>query len=158
MSSKKAKKHSIEPEVLTRAMDFAIKVSEILQKDNRYDVEAYNFVLSALDYTLSRLKEKRHVSGVELLEGIREYGMKLYGPMTKTVFEHWGVKTTEDFGEIVFNMIEVGLLYKRPEDTKEEFKSVYDFKVAFEDPYCRSLRPRIKSFFKKQRKNSQHLN
>jgi len=155
MGSKKSKKHSIDPEVLTRAMNFAIRASEILQKDNRYDVEAYNFVLSALDYTLVRLKERRHVSGVELLEGIREYGMKLYGPMTKTVFEHWGVKTTEDFGEIVFNMIDVGLLCKRPEDSKEEFRSVYDFKVAFEEPYCRSLRPRVRSSLKKQKKNFQ---
>lgn len=138
-----SRKDDIAAKIVSDAMDFAVKVTKIMEKDSRYDVEAYSFMMASLHYTLSKLKEHRHISGRELLEGIRKYGLRQYGPMTRTVFEHWGIKDTSDFGEVVFNLVEVGLMKGRPEDTKEEFRDVYDFESAFERPYRRSVAPRI---------------
>lgn len=138
-----SKKDDITAKIVSDAMDFAIKVTKVMEKDSRYNAEAYSFIMAALHYTLSKLKEHRHISGRELLEGIREYGLREYGPMTRTVFEHWGIKDTADFGEIVFNLVEVGLMKRRPEDTKEEFRDVYDFVTAFDRPYRKSVTPRI---------------
>ena len=111
---------------------------ELLQKLEKleglfgaYAPEAYSFVLRALDFTVAKLLKARHVSGKELLGGIREYGIKEFGPMALSVFEHWGVRSTLDFGQIVFNLVESGLLRKRDEDVIDDFKSVYDFKDAF---------------------------
>jgi uncharacterized repeat protein (TIGR04138 family) len=116
-------------------INFPEVVEEIVTKDPRYKVEAYDFVMSALNYTQSKLDKPRHVSGRELLEGIREYGLELFGLMTLTVFENWGVKRTEDFGNIVFNMLDAGLLSKTDEDSIEDFKDGYDFKEAFDKGY-----------------------
>jgi len=116
-------------------INFPEVVEEIVTKDPRYKVEAYDFVMSALNYTQSKLDKPRHVSGRELLEGIREYGLELFGLMTLTVFENWGVKRTEDFGNIVFNMLDAGLLSKTDEDSIEDFKDGYDFKEAFDKDY-----------------------
>ena len=129
--------------IVEGAIDFGVKIMQVLKKDSRYDVEAYSFVMTALQYTLKELDEHRHISGKELLYGIRKYAIKQYGPMARTVLEYWGIKETMDFGEIVFNLIEIGLLRKRPEDTKEEFRGVYDFKNAFDNPYRRSFSPKI---------------
>lgn len=113
-------------------MDFYKKIEEIVEKDKRYRVDAYEFVMQALWFTQKELKRKGHVTGKELLEGIREFGLQEYGPMTRTVFQHWGVRTTEDFGEVVFNMVENGLLGKTDKDSREDFKNVYDFDEAFD--------------------------
>jgi uncharacterized repeat protein (TIGR04138 family) len=120
---------------MTNKNNFLEVVEEIVTKDPRYKVEAYDFVMSALNYTQSKLDKPRHVSGRELLEGIREYGLELFGLMTLTVFENWGVRRTEDFGNIVFNMLEAGLLSKTDEDSIEDFKAGYDFKEAFDKDY-----------------------
>jgi uncharacterized repeat protein (TIGR04138 family) len=79
--------------------------------------------------------EKGHVSGQELLSGIREFALRQFGPMALTVLEEWGVKRCEDFGEIVFNMIESGLLAKTAEDSRDDFKGGYDFMEAFREPF-----------------------
>jgi len=107
----------------------------ILQKDSRYKLEAYFFVLAALDYTRKDTGKPKHITGKELLEGIRKLGLEQYGIMTKTVFESWGVKTTNDFGQIVFNMVTTGLLGKTEEDKVEDFDNVYDFTEVFEKNY-----------------------
>ena len=107
-------------------------MTKILTKDERYKPDAYEFVMQSLWFTQKGLKKKGHVTGGELLTGIREFALEQYGPMAKVVFEHWGVKTTEDFGEIVFNMVENGLMGKTDEDTKEDFKGAYDFDEAFD--------------------------
>ena len=112
----------------------------VVEHDPRYDVEAYLFVREALDYTVKELKkpesgEDRHVSGQELSEGIRRYALSQFGPMALTVLNSWGVKRTDDFGEIVFNLIEVGELGMREEDRREDFSSVYDFDIAFKVPF-----------------------
>lgn len=98
-----------------------------------YDAEAYTFVLAAVEYCQKKMKEKRHISGRELLLGIRDYGIHEYGPMTKEVFEHWGIRKTDDFGTIVFKLIDVGLLSKSDSDSINDFKDVYDFRDVFKD-------------------------
>jgi uncharacterized repeat protein (TIGR04138 family) len=77
----------------------------------------------------------RHVSGQELLGGIRDYALAQFGPMTQMVFEEWGIKRCEDFGEIVFNMVEIGLLGKTEKDSREDFANGYDFDDAFRKPF-----------------------
>lgn len=113
-------------------IDFSKAIERIVEADNRYKVEAYRFVMEALGFTLSKLEKRRHVSGQELLEGIKEFGLRQFGPMTRTVFEEWGIRRTEDFGEIVFNMVEAGLMGKTDTDSKDDFKNGYDFKEAFD--------------------------
>lgn len=112
----------------------------ILAKDSRYQRDAYLFVRDALDYTQKNLRrvnkgELRHVSGQELLTGIRRYALSQFGPMTITVFEEWGIRQCEDFGEIVFNMVDIGLLGKTTQDRREDFADGYDFVAAFKHPF-----------------------
>jgi uncharacterized repeat protein (TIGR04138 family) len=120
---------------MERESDFYERVEKIAEKDPRYKVAAYAFVMLALNYTLSKLEKARHVSGKELLEGIREFALEQYGPMTKTVFDYWGVHTTRDFGEIVFNLVEHKLLGKTDEDKIEDFSDIYDFEEEFVKKY-----------------------
>ncbi len=112
----------------------------IIAKDARYDAEAYLFVKDALDHTQKlalkdNLGQVHHVTGKELLEGIRDYALTQFGPMTQMVFAEWGVQRCEDFGEIVFNMVEIGLLRKTKQDSREDFKNGYDFYTAFRKPF-----------------------
>src|SRR4029078_8544933 len=107
-------------------------LEQILAKDPRYARDAYLFVREALDYTQKAIiKENRgqlrHVSGQELLGGIREFALSQFGPMTLTVLEEWRVRNCEDFGEIVFTMVEAGLLAKTDTDTREDFQDGYNF-------------------------------
>ncbi len=115
-------------------------IEHILQQDSRYHREAYLFVREALDYTQKNVVRSgkegiRHVRGQELLDGIRSYGLQVYGPMTMMVFGEWGIESCEDFGEIVFNMVECGLLAKTDADTRADFKGGYEFKDAFRKPF-----------------------
>ena len=112
--------------------DYLTALKSIVHSDRRYDLEAYLLVQNALSFLLARMKERRHVSARELLEAIRQYAGKQYGPLGREVLEHWGVRRSEDFGEIVFNMIEKGLLKKTPEDSKEDFSGDEDFWNSFD--------------------------
>lgn len=107
-------------------------VEDIVNKDPRYKEESYSFVMSALGFTQNKLNRKGHVTGKELLEGIRQLAVELYGPMARTVFEYWGIYNTMDFGHIVFNMVNVGLMGKTNQDSIDEFKDVYDFNKVFD--------------------------
>jgi uncharacterized repeat protein (TIGR04138 family) len=104
----------------------------ILDKDKRYDPEAYSFIMAGMDYTMKKLNRKGHVSGQELSNGIKDYCLEQFGPLARLVLEKWGIKSTNDFGEIVFNLIVSGLLGKTEEDRKEDFHNRYDFKAAFD--------------------------
>lgn len=106
-------------------------LTRILEKDPRYKKEAYFFVLEALDYSRKKFKVERHVTGRQLLEGIKELALNRFGPMAKLVFEYWGVRETIDFGNIVFNMVEEKILSKTEEDKIEDFKDVYNFEEVF---------------------------
>lgn len=112
------------------------KLFEIVRRDPRYAYEAYEFVFAALDHTLGRLGKRReeredeararHVSGPELLDGVRDLALREFGLMARTVFRQWGINRTDDFGEIVFNLIEAELMSKTPEDSRADFQGVYD--------------------------------
>ena len=133
-------------------IDFDEALEKIVQKDPRYPRDAYRFVRDALDHTqahLARGAERSnrggrkapkaatptHVSGRELLDGIRQFALNQFGPMVTTVLDEWGIRHTSDFGEIVFNMVDARLLNKTDEDSREDFKHAYDFKEAFERPF-----------------------
>ncbi len=111
------------------------KIEELVERDGSYKFEAYTFVLAALHDTVTRFKKPRHITGAELLEGIRRYGLAQFGPMAKTVFNHWGVYRTLDFGKIVFALIDVKLLSQQPEDKLGDFENIYRFEDAFEQGY-----------------------
>ena len=120
-------------------------LEQILARDSRYQRDAYLFVREALDHTQrSIVKENRgqmrHVSGQELLGGIREFALDQFGPMVITVLEEWGVRNCCDFGEIVFNMVEIGLLAKTDTDSRADFDGGYDFEGAFRKPFLPSTK------------------
>jgi uncharacterized repeat protein (TIGR04138 family) len=118
----------------------------IRAKDPRYARDAYQFVREALDYTKRNLgREDRgcvrlHVTGQELLAGIRDFALTQFGPMAMAVFAEWGVHECRDFGEIVFNMVEFGLLAKTDKDSRADFDGGYDFYEAFRRPFLPSSR------------------
>ncbi len=107
------------------------KIEELVARSGRYDQQAYFFVYLGLEYTLNELPVRRHITARELLEGIKEYAKELYGPMAKTVFECWGITGTEDFGRIVFALVDAGLMAKRKEDDLKDFEDVYDLEEEF---------------------------
>ncbi|MFH1313591.1 MAG: Minf_1886 family protein [Candidatus Eisenbacteria bacterium] len=109
---------------------------EVLAADDaRYKLESYIFVINAVEFTMRSLRRRGHVSGRELLEGIKGLAKREFGPMAKTVFESWGVAKTEDFGEIVFKLIGAGILGKTDKDSREDFTNVFDFNDVFEKQY-----------------------
>ena len=110
-------------------------LQSILTRDPRYAADAYIFVRAGLDYTVRRLEKPRHVNGRELLDGIREFALSEFGPMTQTVLNGWGIQRTEDVGEIVFNMVETGLLGKTEKDSRSDFSNGYSFDEAFRKPF-----------------------
>ena len=110
----------------------------------RYHPEAKRFVFEALQYTQQKLKRPRprtpeddeaHITGQELLEGIRELAQRQFGLLARTVFAHWAINSTEDFGRIVFELIEQGEMRKTERDTLDDFVDVYDFEIALERNY-----------------------
>lgn len=110
---------------------FAQIVEEICSQDKRYKPDSYEFIMQALNFTQNKLKKEKHINGKELLGGIREFVVEQYGPMAKIVLKHWGLTKTEDFGNIVFNLVEKKVLSRTEQDSPDDFKAVYDFEVAF---------------------------
>lgn len=115
--------------------EFERVLKSILKKDKRYTEEAYQFLMTALGYTQKKFNKQGHVTGRELLQGIRELALEIYGPMAKRVFDSWGVRKTDDWGEIVFTLVNARVLGKTPQDKKEDFKDVYDFEDVFVREY-----------------------
>jgi uncharacterized repeat protein (TIGR04138 family) len=107
-------------------------LAHILEHDKRYDREAYRFVSEALGFTVERSGRTGHVTGKELCEGMREFALQSFGRLARTVLATWGLRRTEDVGEIVFNMVEAGLLRKTDEDRREDFRDVFSFEEAFD--------------------------
>jgi len=121
-------------------VSFEEALEKILADDSRYPRDAYLFLREALDYTQKLVGKEnggkvRHVTGQELLEGIRKFALEQFGPMALTVLEEWGVRTCRDFGELVFNMVESGLLAKTETDSRTDFEGGYDFFEAFRKPF-----------------------
>jgi len=103
--------------------------------ESRYDEQAYLFVLSALEFSQSKLDARRHISAAELAHSCRDLALERFGLMSRVVLERWGIHATLDLGEIVFTLVELGFLVKQPTDTREEFAGVYDFESAFDRDY-----------------------
>ena len=121
-------------------VSFEESLNQILEKDPRDKRDAYFFVREALDHTQKMVEREgqgkvRHVSGQQLLAGIREFALSQFGPMVITVLEEWGIRACEDFGEIVFNMVESGALAKTETDSRADFQGGYDFEEAFRKPF-----------------------
>lgn len=121
-------------------VNFDEALDQILATDNRFHRDAYLFMREALDFTQKSVGREnqgkvRHVTGQELLNGLRQYALQQFGPMTVTVFEEWGITNCQAFGEIVFNMVEIGLLAKTDKDTRADFQEGYDFTDAFSKPF-----------------------
>ena len=108
---------------------------ELEKRDGRYNERAYLFVLAALEYAQGRLPARRHLSGGELAWACRDFALEQFGLLAPTVLTYWGVEATEDFGRIVFMLIDVGLLARQDSDRIEDFDQVYDFAEAFGSGY-----------------------
>ena len=119
------------------------KLQRIIKKDSRYSVQSYQFIFEALDFTASKLgkkynssmEEERHVTGQELSEGIKQYALMKFGFMAMIVFGQWGIANSRDFGEIVFNLVDSGLMGKTETDSLDDFKDLYDFYSEFDEKF-----------------------
>ena len=114
---------------------------------SKYPLQAFLFVQRGLDYTVRRMhgefepaevvteahaaRESRHVAGQDLCLGLRDYAIEQYGLLARTVLRRWRIESSEDFGHIVFKMVDAGLMYKTEEDSIEDFIDVFDFATAF---------------------------
>jgi uncharacterized repeat protein (TIGR04138 family) len=129
----------------------------LLREDRRYKPEAYVFIFEALNFAQNVLgmgaeksgeehphpapanepdeSVERHVTGQQLCEAIRQYALHQYGYMAKIVLNSWGLNTTGDFGEVVFNLISIGKMRKTPSDTRVDFNDLYDFDAAFREGF-----------------------
>jgi uncharacterized repeat protein (TIGR04138 family) len=128
---------------------FAEALESVVINDPRYHRDGYIFLRDALDFTTKQQKKVkgvrvRHVTGPELLDGARQYALKEFGPMVMTVFDSWGIHSSEDIGHMVFNLIGAGIFGKTEQDSIEDFKNVYDFEEAFVRPFAPAKPERAK--------------
>jgi uncharacterized repeat protein (TIGR04138 family) len=128
-------------------MDGAVLAEPIMERLRKrhpaYNETAYLFILAALHYTIERVGEARHISGRELAEGCRDLAIERFGLMARSVLEFWGIRSTRDLGEIVFALVECGVLVKQDGDCVDEFCDVFSFSEAFERnyPWCAPRQP-----------------
>jgi uncharacterized repeat protein (TIGR04138 family) len=123
-----------------QTLGFQEAIDKVVKEDTRYHAEAYVFLRDALEATLKRRKKARketsfHVGAAELLDGFRMHSLQEFGPMAITVLNYWGVRSSEDVGNMVFNLVEAGIFGKTDEDTIESFREGYDFTNAFVIPF-----------------------
>ncbi len=125
----------------------------VLARDPRYSIQAYAFIFEALEFAKNLKKraqararprgkafaESRHVTGHELCEGARRLALGHYGLLAMTVLSQWGIRSTSDLGEIVYNLIASGDLEKTPSDSRADFDNVFDFETAFRRNYVLAL-------------------
>lgn len=113
-------------------LQFADGVLErILAREPRYPERAYLFVLAGIEYIQTQLPARRHVTGAELAWACRDLAVKQFGLLAPSVLDYWRITSTEDFGRIVFTLVDVGLLMTQPDDRLEDFLNVYEFADAF---------------------------
>jgi uncharacterized repeat protein (TIGR04138 family) len=121
-------------------------IEQIAQEDGRYKLNAIRFVYEGLGHTVRTEADEsspseepggqpHHISGQELCHGLRRLAIERWGRLAKVVLNHWGVRTTRDFGEIVYLMIRHKWMSAQPGDSIDDFNEVYDFKTAFEDQF-----------------------
>jgi uncharacterized repeat protein (TIGR04138 family) len=120
-------------------LDFSEAVDHLTAQDPRYHRDAYYFIREALDHAVKlrkrQLGETGHVTGQQICEGARQVALKHFGPMVPTVLGYWGISKTEDFGEIVWNLIELGVFGKTEADSRKDFQAVFSFQDEFVEPY-----------------------
>lgn len=121
--------------------DFISAVKKITDSDKRFQIEAYSFVMESLQFYNEKRKSRpgQHITAVELLDGFKEYALNSFGPMTLFTLHSWGIKSTQDVGLIVYNMIEEGMMGKTKEDSLEDFSDVFLFKKAFKEDFFQKI-------------------
>ena len=134
------------------------KINQIIAEDPRYNANAYYFLLKCLNYSFDKFKKvfidsekaekSKHISGEQLLQGIGEIALLDFGYMTQAVFNCWGITKTQDWGEIVYNMILRNLLSESDTDCKVDFKDVYDFVDAFDKAFFKQEYYKLPDEFK----------
>ncbi len=110
-------------------------MEQIRARETRYHERAYLFVLAALEFCQQRLPERRHIDGRELAVACRDLALDRFGVMARMVLEHWGVTATADIGQLVFTLVDVGLLIRQVTDAQDDFTDVFSFDAAFEASY-----------------------
>lgn len=134
---------------------FHAGLMEVVQRDPRFAYEAYEFLFHALHHTQKMLgreppdpaesephkpvDKRHHVSGRELVLGVRDLALREFGLMAHTVFRQWGITKTDDFGDMVFNLVEAGLMSKTEDDRKEDFCNIFNLEQALMEGYRISL-------------------
>ena len=128
---------------MTSTINIHDRIEQMASRGRRYDKDAYHFVFQALDYVLDQQDElakptdriavnDQHISAVDLLSGFRSFALLKFGPMARLVLERWGIYRTEDFGEIVFELVDGRLLNKQESDRKSDFRNGFNFREAFD--------------------------
>ncbi|MCL6465510.1 MAG: hypothetical protein K6T77_01995 [candidate division WOR-3 bacterium] len=120
-----------------------ILLDELLRRDKRFPLEAYLLINDGLQYTYKMTGRKEHITPAELLEGIRRLMVERYGPLAKMVLNSWNIFTTDDIGQVVFNLLEAGLLVKTAFGRLEDYHAVYDFDRAFVKDYVIADDPQL---------------
>jgi uncharacterized repeat protein (TIGR04138 family) len=115
------------------------KLANLLRRDTRFRREAYQFVQESLEFTRRKLTRRGHVTGRELSEGVRDLALERFGLLAKTVLNQWGICSTGNVGDIVYNMIDAKIMVKQDSDIREDFDNVYDFGVAFQTEFKMEL-------------------
>ena len=124
---------------------------QVKQRCAGFPPQAFAFVQEGLRFTVERLFDieqedldgiddafgespAQHVSGQQLCLGLRDFAIKQYGQLARTVLQRWGIRSTDDFGRIVFLLVEAGLMSKTDDDSLMDFSRVFDFEEAFGEP------------------------
>jgi uncharacterized repeat protein (TIGR04138 family) len=115
------------------------KLASLLRKDTRFRREAYQFVQEALEFTRRKLTRRGHVTGRELSEGVRDLALERFGMLAKTVLNQWGIRSTGNVGDIVYNMIDAKIMVKQDSDSRADFDDVFNFDTAFQTEFKMEL-------------------
>lgn len=122
-----------------KTKSFQETIGKIIKNDPRYTPEAYEFMSNAVAFTAHKLKRlskvNRHITGKELLEGVKDYALQEFGPMSGEILKSWGLKDSLSIGHVVFNMVDNKLLGKNDRDSIEDFKDGFDFDETFLKPF-----------------------
>ena len=110
-------------------------MSRIRARGGQYHERAYLFLLATIEFLQTRLEVRRHVTGAELAWACRDFAQQQFGLLAPVVLGHWGINRTEDFGRIVYALVEAGLLVTQPGDSESDFEGVYQFADVFGDSY-----------------------
>ncbi len=110
-------------------------MDQIRLREPRFHERGYLFVLASLEYAQARRSERRHISGADLAHAVRDLAIERFGVLAREVLEYWGIRRTEDIGDVVFALVDLELLAAQPNDTRDDFVGVYEFDVAFARDY-----------------------